>query len=139
MAELKTKRHAGSPVAFLNSIADANKRKDAKALLAMMKRITGKKPEMWGPSIVGFGRYHYKYASGREGDWFLTGFSPRAQNLTVYCMSGFRPLAAQLRKLGKHQIGVGCLYFKTLDDLHLPTLESVIKQSVACVAKRSRG
>lgn len=131
MAELKTKRTAASPTAFLNSIPGEKKRKDAKALMAMIKRITGKKPEMWGSSIIGFGRYRYKSPrTGREGDWFVAGFSPRVQNLTVYCMSGFRPLSAHLQKLGKHKTGVGCLYFKTLDDIHLPTLEALIKESV---------
>ena len=139
MAELKTKRTGASPTAFLNRITDQKKRKDAKTLLAIMRRITGEKAEMWGPSIIGFGHYRYQSPrTGRGGDWFVVGFSPRAQNLTVYCMAGLRPLAAQLRKLGKHKTGGGCLYFKTLDDIHQPTLEALIKVCLKEVARRER-
>ena len=89
MAELKTKRNEGDVEAFLNSVADEKKQQDSFTILKLMKDVTGKEPEMWGDSIIGFGSYHYKYASGREGDWFLTGFSPRKQNLTLYIMAGF--------------------------------------------------
>ena len=89
MAELKTKKNRASVVSFLNAIDDEGKRKDSKAIVKMMREITGDKPVMWGTSIVGFGSYHYRYASGREGDWMLTGFSPRKQSLTLYLMTGF--------------------------------------------------
>lgn len=136
MAELKTQRTSMSPTAFLKRIADEKKRKDAMALLALMKKVTGKKPEMWGSSIVGFGRYCYRYESGRELEWFLTGFSPRAQNLTVYLISGARRHGDLLKKLGKHKTGGGCLYFKTLDDLDLGTLRQLISRSVKETAQR---
>ena len=130
MAELKTRRTAASPAAFVTRIPDERKRRDAKALLALMKRVTGSRPEMWGSSIVGFGRYHYKYESGWEGDWFLTGFSPRKQSLTVYLMSGFKPYSDLLAQLGKHKTGAGCLYVKSLDDVDLGILAKLIRRSV---------
>ncbi len=135
MAELKTKPNKASVAQFLNSIEDPQRRKDSKTVAAMMKRITGARPKMWGPSIVGFGSYHYRYASGREGDWMLTGFSPRKQALTLYIMSGFAGSAALMNKLGKYKTGKACLYIKKLDDVHLPTLERLIRQSVEQKAK----
>jgi hypothetical protein len=95
-----------------------------------MREITGEEPAMWGSSIVGFGSYHYVYASGREGDWFLTGFAPRKQALTMYIMSGFSEYDELLEKLGKFKTGKACLYVKKLDDIHLPTLKKLIRQSV---------
>jgi hypothetical protein len=92
---------------------------------------------MWGSSIVGYGRYRYRYASGREGEWFLTGFSPRKRELTVYLMSGFEELGPLLEKLGKHRRGKGCLYLKSLDDVHLPTLRKLIVSSTRRLAKSS--
>ena len=129
MAELKTKKNNASVKQFLDSIDDEQKRKDSLAVLEMMKKITGEKPKMWGTSIVGFGNYHYKYASGREGDWFVTGFSPRKQALTLYIMSGFSEYDALLKKLGKFKTGKACLYVKQLDDVHLATLRELIKRS----------
>ena len=130
MAELKTQKTGASVATFLNSIADKQRRKDCKAIAAMMQRVTGAKPKMWGASIVGFGDYHYKYASGRSGDWFQLGFSPRAAALTLYLIGGYPKDAASMKKLGKAKSGGACLYIKSLDDVHLPTLRSLIAQSV---------
>ncbi|MGQ0600539.1 MAG: DUF1801 domain-containing protein [Anaerolineales bacterium] len=130
MAEPKTKLNNRSVEAFLNRIPDKQKRKDSFTLLELMKQVTKEEPKMWGSSIVGFGSYHYKYASGREGDSPLTGFSPRKQNLTVYITSGFEQYDALLEKLGKHACGKSCLYIKRLDEVHLPTLKKLIQQSV---------
>lgn len=131
MAELKTKRNDASVEAFLNGVADERKRGDAFRILAMMQEISGEEPKMWGDSMVGFGSYRYKYASGREGDWFTIGFSPRKQNLTLYFMPGFEHQGELLQKLGKHSTGQGCLYIKRLDDVDLPTLEQMIARAVA--------
>ena len=133
-AQLKTQRNAASVKAFLDGVTDERKRKDARAVLALMAEVTGEKPAMWGTSIVGFGSYHYKGASGREGDWMLTGFSPRKDSLTLYFMSGFQQHGDLLAKLGKHKTSMGCLYIKSLDDVHLPTLKKLVRQSV----KRTR-
>ncbi len=127
---LKTQRNSSSVKAFLDGVADERKRKDAKTLLAMMQDVTGEKAEMWGTSMVGFGSFHYKGSGGREGDWPLTGFSPRKDNLTVYIMSGFQDFTELLGKLGKHKKGMGCLYLKSLDDVHMPTLKTLVRQSV---------
>jgi hypothetical protein len=130
MAELKTKKTKASVSAFLNSVEDDQKRKDCKTIAKIMKEVTGAAPKMWGPNIVGFGSYRYKYASGREGDWFLTGFSPRKQALTLYIMSGFGEYDALLKKLGKFKTGQACLYIKRLEDVDLGTLRKLIKSSV---------
>ena len=130
MAELKTKRNKGDVEAFLNSVPDEKKRQDCFTILELMKQVTGKRPEMWGGSIVGFGSYQYKYASGREGDWFLTGFSPRKQNLTLYIMAGFDGYDQLLRKLGKHSTGKSCLYIKKMDDIDADVLKELVKKSV---------
>lgn len=130
MAELKTKENNASVSAFVKSIENDEKRKDCQTLLALMKEITGKRPKMWGDSIVGFGRYHYKYKSGREGDWFVTGFSPRKQNLTVYIMCGFDDYEGLLKKLGKYKTAVSCLYIKRLSDVDLNVLRELIAKSV---------
>ena len=129
-AKLKTQKNTRSVSDFLNKIPDPQKRKDAKTILKLMKEVTKEKPVMWGTSIVGFGDYHYKYASGREGDWMITGFSPRKQNLTVYIMPGysFPEYKELLKKLGPHSLGRSCLYIKHLDDIHLPTLKKLIAQ-----------
>ena len=137
MAELKTKRTDRSVKAFLNRIADDQKRRDAFTLLALMQEVTRAEPKMWGSSIVGFGSYHFKYESGREGDWFATGFSPRKQSLTLYIMPGFDRYSELMNKLGKHKIGKSCLYINTLDDIHLPTLKELVKQSVKHMAATS--
>ena len=127
MAELKTKPNRADVGKFIDSIADAGKHRDSRALLAMMQEITGAKPRMWGASIVGFGTYHYRYASGREGDWFVTGFSPRKQALTVYLMCDVSTQQPLLDKLGKYKIGKSCLYVKKLADID----EAVLRQLIA--------
>jgi len=128
MAELKTKQTDQSVQKFLNDIPDPVKRKDSKTVAAMMSEISGYKPKMWGPSIVGFGSYHYKYASGQEGDWPLICFSPRKQNLTLYVLSGSDEENKLLKKLGKHTTGKSCLYIKQLSDVDLPTLKTLIRE-----------
>jgi hypothetical protein len=139
MAQLKTTRTKHSVPAFIQSVRDPRVRADCRAILALMKRASGEKPAMWGTSIVGFGSYHYKSERSRqEGDWPLTGFSPRAQNLTVYIMPGFKKYATLLKKLGPHKKSVSCLYIKRLSDIHLPTLEKVVKDSVRVMKKRHR-
>ena len=130
MAELKTKRNKGNVEAFLNSVENEKKRQDSFTILELMKQVTGKEPEMWGDSIVGFGSYHYNYASGREGDWFVTGFSPRKQNLTLYFMSGFDEYDQLLGKLGKHSTGKSCLYIKKIEDVDMNVLKELVKKSV---------
>ncbi len=130
MAELKTKLTDASVEAFLNTLEDESKRKDAQTILQMMQDVTGEAPRMWGNSIVGFGSYRYKYASGKEGDWMLTGFSPRKQNLTLYIMSGFEINADIMSRLGKHTTGKGCLYIKKLKDVDQSVLRELITQSV---------
>ncbi|MEP5614302.1 MAG: DUF1801 domain-containing protein [Cyclobacteriaceae bacterium] len=132
MAELKTKPNDASVDAFVDSIESEIKRDDCRELLKLIGLITGEKPKMWGDSIVGFGEYHYKYESGREGDWFLSGFSPRKQSLTIYMMGGYVDGADQLlEKLGKHKKSVGCLYVKKLADIDLKVLEKLVAKSVA--------
>lgn len=131
----KTQRTTASVTDFINAIEDDAQRKDAKALLALMKRATGSTPRMWGSAIVGFGSYHYKYATGREGDYCVTGFSPRKGTLTVYVSSGLHLQAEHLKALGKHTTGKSCIYIKKLSDVHLPTLEAVVKQGVADIRK----
>ena len=135
MAEPKTQRTKRSVDAFLKSIPDERKRKDAFALADIMRKITKAEPAMWGSNIVGFGAYRYKYASGREGDWPLTGFSPRKQNLTLYITSGFEQYDELLKSLGKFKTGKACLYVNRLDDIDLPTLRKLIKQSVQHMIK----
>jgi hypothetical protein len=130
MAKLKTQKTNASVTAFLKSVADDDRRKDCQTLVRIMKRAVGAEPKMWGSSIVGFGHYHYKYASGREGDWFLTGFSPRKQDLTLYIMAGFDRYDALMAKLGKHKTGKSCLYLKRLADVDVAVLEELISASV---------
>lgn len=127
---MKTTPNKLSVSAFLNAVEDADKRKDSKRLAKFLQEVTGEKPIMWGPSIVGFGKYHYTYASGREGDWPLTGFSPRKQNLTVYIMQGFEKHTSLMKKLGKYKTGKGCLYFKKLEDIDQDVLKELVVNSV---------
>jgi len=129
-ADLKTKPTKADVDKFLSSIKDEKKREDTFKIVKMMKLITKEEPKMWGPSIVSFGKYHYKYASGREGDWFLTGFSPRKQNLTLYIMSGFKRYDELMKKLGKHKTGSSCLYINRLEDLDMKILKELIIESV---------
>ncbi len=136
MAELKTKPNQQSVKDFLNSIKDQQKRADCFAVLETMKSISKEQPVMWGSSIVGFGTYHYKYNSGREGDWMKIGFSPRKEAITLYIMSGFSEYESLLKKLGKHKTGKACLYIKKLPDINLDILEELIRQSINSVTKR---
>ena len=135
MAELKTQRTGASVRAFLDGIEDDRKRRDAKTVAKIMKRVSGKPPKMWGPSIVGYGSYHYVYQSGREGDWPLVGFSPRKQAMTLYIMSGFSGHAALMKKLGKHTTGKSCLYIKKLDDVDREVLEELVNRSIQFVRR----
>ena len=127
MAEQKTKPTNQSVKEFLNKIPEPERRADCFAVAKIMEEITGEKPKMWGPSIVGFGSYHYKYASGREGDWPEMGFSPRKKDLTLYIMMGFEKHADLMEKLGKHSTSKSCLYIKRLSDVHIPTLKKLMK------------
>jgi len=135
MAELKTKRNDASVDDFLNAIKDEQVRKDCRAIADIMQKATKAKPQMWGSAIVGFGNRRYKYESGREIDWMLIAFSPRKQNITLYISSGFEGYDELMAKLGKHSCGKGCLYIKRLSDVHLPTLEKLIKGSVKSLLK----
>ena len=135
MAELKTQKNDASVEDFLNAVEDEKKREDSLKILELMKEVTGDEPAMWGSNIIGFGSYRYKYASGREGEWFLTGFSPRKQNLTLYIMSGFDQYDSLLANLGKHSTGKSCLYVKKLEDIDLTTLKEMVKMSVDHMAK----
>jgi Domain of unknown function (DU1801) len=128
MAELKIKVTRASVEKFLEGIKDEQKRQDCYQIVKMMKKATKAEPKMWGTSIVGFGDRHYVYESGRELDWLLAGFSPRAQNLTLYMMGGLDPEA--LKKLGKHKLGKGCLYINKLEDVDLKVLNELIANSV---------
>ncbi|MEK6325323.1 MAG: DUF1801 domain-containing protein [Acidobacteriota bacterium] len=138
MAELKTKPNTQSVETFLNGIADEQRRKDCFRVLEIMKAETKAEPAMWGTSIVGFGCYKYKYESGTKGEWFLAGFSPRKRDLTLYIMSGLERYPALLKKLGKHKTGKSCLYIRRLEDVNLPTLKQLIKQSVADLARTKK-
>jgi len=128
MAELKTKINDASVEKFLNSISDEKRRKDCFTVLELMKKITKAEPRMWGSSIVGFGTYHYKYESGREGDWFLTGFSPRKQ--------GFNKYDELMKKLGKYKTGKSCLYINGLEDVDKKVLKDLITGSFKYMSKR---
>ncbi len=135
MAELKTKVNDASVSTFLNNIEDEEKRAGSFEILKIMKQVTRKEPKMWGASIIGFGDIHYKYESGREGDWFITGFSPRKQNLTLYVMGSYNPHTELLKKLGKHKTGVGCLYIKKLKDVDAKVLKELIEKSVKAASQ----
>ena len=130
MAEVKTKPTDESVKEFINRIADEERRADCFEVAKIMEEVTEEKPKMWGPSIVGFGSYHYMYDSGREGDWLVTGFSPRKKDLTLYIMMGFEKHGELMKKLGKYSTAKSCLYIKRLSDIHTPTLKKLIKASV---------
>lgn len=129
MAENKTRPTDQDVVDFLNSVAHKTRREDGFALLEMMQEVTGVEPVMWGSSIVGFGSYHYKYESGREGDMPLVGFSPRKQSMTIYIVPGFDDYGEMLAELGKHKTGKACLYVNKLADVDEAVLRSLIKRS----------
>jgi len=138
MAELKTKVNNASVTAFLNNIEDEEKRADSFEILKLMQQVTKQEPKMWGASIVGFGSYHYKGSGGREGDWMLTGLSPRKQNLTLYLMGGFDKHTDLLKKLGKYKTSVGCLYIKKLDHVDKKVLKELVTESVKRMKKLSK-
>jgi hypothetical protein len=136
MAENKTVQTDQSVQKFLKGVADKEKRLDCQTLVALMQKVTGEPPRMWGSSIVGFGSYHYKYESGREGDMPLVGFSPRKQNLTLYLMGVFEEHEQLMNKLGKYTTGKGCLYVKRLEDVDMPALEKLVKGAVKSMRKK---
>lgn len=132
MAELKTKPNEQSVSDFLNAIEGEQKRADSLFLLELMQKRSGEQPVMWGGSIIGFGTYHYHYASGREGDWFRLGFSPRKQNFSLYlsCCDAQVDMADELKRFGKHKTGKGCIYFSKLADIEIPVLEQMILKAL---------
>jgi hypothetical protein len=131
MVENKTKATQSSVMDFINALADPAKRADAKALVKLMQSAAGEKPKMWGPSIIGFGSYHYTYDSGREGDMPRIAFSPRKAATVLYNLTGFSDSEALLAKLGKHSTGKGCLYIKKLADVDQQVLKTMIRKSLA--------
>jgi hypothetical protein len=135
MAEQKTKPTGASVEKFINQVADETRREDCFTVARIMEEITGHKPKMWGPSIVGFGSYYYKYASGHEGEWPIAAFSPRKSELTVYIMPGFEHYQDLMGQLGKYRTGKSCLYIKRLSDVHVPTLKKLIRESVKKMKK----
>ena len=130
MSDLKTKQNENSVDDFIKKIEDPKKLKESKQILKILKDISKKTPRMWGDSIIGFGKYHYKYASGREGDWMRIAFSPRKQNLTLYIMDGFDNYGEILEKLGKFKTGKSCLYIKKLQDIDIKILKELVKKSL---------
>lgn len=136
MAELKTKANSASVIEFLNAVEDEKKKQDSFTILAIMKDISGEEPKMWGPSIIGFGTYHYKYKSGREGDFMQCGFSPRKQNLTLYIMSGFSKYENLMNKLGKYKTGKSCLYIKKIEEVDMDVLKELISESIKYIRNK---
>lgn len=134
MAELKTKLNDANVEAFLHSVENRQRRDDSFAVLDLMRETLGEEAKMWGKSIVGFGSYTYKYATGRTGDWMLTGFSPRKGSLTLYIMAGFDEYADLMAKLGKHKTGKSCLYIKKLSDVDQDVLKELVKKSAEHIA-----
>jgi len=135
MSDIKTKPTAVSPNTFIDTVEGEQRRKDCRELVSMMKKITGKPAIMWGPAIIGFGKYHYKYESGREGEMMVAGFSPRKTSLTLYIGSVLENKKLMAR-LGKHKTTGGCLHIKTLDDIDRDVLKGVITESVEENRKR---
>lgn len=131
MAENKTKATKASVAAFVKAVPNATRRADCETVIDMMRAATKLEPKMWGPSIIGFGSYHYKYESGREGDMPIIGLSPRKESLVLYITDKFEDFKAELKKLGPHKTGKSCLYIKRLDDIDVPTLKAMIAKSLA--------
>jgi hypothetical protein len=136
MAELKTKKNDASVEAYLNAIDDTQRKKDCQEIHELMQKVTGHEGSMWGDSIVGYGSYHYKYESGREGDWMQVGFSNRKQSISVYIMSGFSKYDGLLSKLGKHKTGKSCLYINKMEDIDEQILEEMIRTSVEYIQQK---
>jgi hypothetical protein len=129
MDELKTKKNDADVILFLNGVESEKKKQDAFIILNMMKEITGEEPKMWGSGIIGFGDLHYKYKTGREGNWFKIGFSPRKQHIVLYFMSYFNGFENILNRIGKYKTGKSCFYIKKLDDINPDVLKELIKES----------
>ncbi len=125
-ATLKTTQNTANVESFIAAVEHPQRREDAQTLLALFNRVSGLEARMWGNSIVGYGRYHYKYDSGREGEFFLTGFSPRKASMTIYIMPGYRDLSEMLDRLGKHKLGKSCLYINKLKDVDLAVVEELV-------------
>ena len=136
MVELKTKATDVSVKAFLDAVEHPTRKADGFELLEIMKEVTHEKPVLWGTSIIGFGSYHYKYASGREGDWFKVGFSPRKRSLTIYLAPGLDDINDLREELGKHRVGKGCLYINKLSDVDTDVLKQIIKKSIEVLENR---
>ena len=135
-ADLRTRPTAASVTGFIDAVDNETRRKDAKTLLAMMKKVTGEKPKMWGPSIIGFGEYHYKYESGREGDMLAVGFSPRKANMVLYVLGSLGEDEPLLKKLGLYTHGKSCLYVKSLDKVDVAVLEKIVAKSYKATKKK---
>lgn len=135
MSDMKTKPTRRSVPRFIRAIDHPRRRADCEALLPLFKRVTGRDPVLWGDKIVGYGAYHYKYASGREGDWPITGFSPGKQQLTLYVMPGFSNYGQLLDKLGKYRTGKSCLYITRLENVDMAVLEQLLRRAVADMRK----
>ena len=136
-AEIKTKASDASVTDFLSNVDNEQKRKDCSEIVRIMEQITKEEPKMWGPSIVGFGSYHYKYESGREGDSPIMGFSPRKQNITLYILSDFERHQGLMKKLGKHSTGKACLYIKRLSDVNVDVLKELMTESLKVMKQQS--
>ena len=136
MSDLKTRPNDASVEAFIDAVEHPRRREDARILLELMRRVTGEDPVMWGAAIVGFGRYHYRYASGQEGDWPIVGFSPRRQNLSIYIMPGFEAYGDLLSRLGKHKTGKSCLYVNKLADVDVDVLEALVRATAEEMKRR---
>ncbi len=139
MAELKTRKNDADVEAFLDGIENDRRREDCRTVVRLMADVTGEPPAMWGGSIIGFGSYHFKYASGREGDWMATAVSPRKQCLTLYIMTGFPRHAALMQRLGRYTTGKSCLYVKKLEDVDMDVLRELVRESVELVSQRRQG
>lgn len=138
MTELKTRPNKSSVPDFLNSVENQTRKKDGFKLLEIFQEETGERPEMWGPSIIGFGRFTYSYKSGREEEWFPVGFSPRKQSLSIYLMKSFSDLEESLNQLGKHKISKGCLYINKLSDINEPVLRTMIRECYSQIMKKDQ-
>ncbi|UCE14974.1 MAG: DUF1801 domain-containing protein [Candidatus Heimdallarchaeota archaeon] len=138
MSNLKTQKTQTNVEEFLNSVPNETKREDSLCILELMQEVTGEEPVMWGTSIIGFGSFHYKYASGREGNWFLTGFSPRKQSLSLYVMPGFKKYESLLANLGKYETGKSCIYINKLADIDKDILRELIRESTIHMKEQSR-
>ncbi|MCB9233635.1 MAG: DUF1801 domain-containing protein [Bacteroidia bacterium] len=136
MSELKTQKNDGDVLAFLQSVEDPQRRSDGLSMLKIMEEVTGEQPVMWGPSIVGYGSYTYKYPNGKEMEWMTTAFSPRKQALTVYIMAGFAGYGELMARLGRYKTGKSCLYIKKLEEVDLEVLKELIRESVKFIQER---